>query len=87
MGSHRVRLTDATEHARNYDCYQCMDEAGQVGGESLGQGVKKTGIILVTCLLDDLGKTTLIISSNQPLICLAKALSNASNGNNVFYKL
>ena len=24
MGWHRVRLTNATEHARNYDRYQCM---------------------------------------------------------------
>ena len=79
VGSHRVRLS--------YDCYWCMDEAGQVGGESLGQGVKKTRIILVTCLLDDLGKITLIISSDQPLICQAKALSNGSNGNNICYKL
>lgn len=53
----------------------------------MGLGVKKTRIILGTCLLDDLGKTTLIISSNQPLICLAKALSNGSNGNDICCKL
>ena len=72
---------------RNREIRQVEEAGQQVGGESLGLGVKKTRIILVTRLLDDLGKTTLIISRNQPLICLAKALSSGSSGNNICYKL